>query len=192
MPRDGRAGGHQEPLPKRLHRWTGVREGMVSGEVRWMGAPDRGFGRGDTTARADSLFWPEKVPPAGVGFCPARHPVHMGGVMPSGVVFGEILPPGHFQGCHCKITIARNHPPGYQAGGADDSEPESVHPEELDDLMCRDRITGCSSPQVEIVQNQGSIHDPTGGTRVYPAPSRPGRINDVGGGHGGICHIVCL
>ena len=68
-----------------------------------------------------SLLCPERVPIAGVGFCPSRQPAHQGGVTPSGGVFGEILPPGPFHGRHCGNPVARDHPPSHQSGGDGDS-----------------------------------------------------------------------
>ena len=98
---------------------------MVSREDGGMNALSRGLGRGGTLVPADSLLWPEKVPPAVVGFHPSYHPVHWEGVLPSGVGLGENRPLVPFQGSHRGSIVARYHPTASQEGGAGDYKTDS-------------------------------------------------------------------
>ena len=68
----------------------------------------------------------------------------------------KYLLPGH----HRRSSVLRDHPPACQAGGAGNSKPKSFRQVKLGGLICRHRTPGCSSPQAERVQNQGSLHAP--------------------------------
>ena len=61
LPRHGSASCHQKPLPRRLHWWTGVREGVVGGEGYRMDRLGRGVGWGGASSPVDSLYWPTKA-----------------------------------------------------------------------------------------------------------------------------------
>ena len=109
----------------------------------------RGVGQGGAPSPTGSLCWPEKVPPAGVGFLSVRQPTHWGDVPTGGGGFGEIHYPKTFKGRHRRSIVARNHPPDRQADGDGNPKPESVGLGELERLLCHNGTPGCSSPRAD-------------------------------------------
>ena len=124
----------------RIH-YIGGFIGNQESEKAWLaekveGWTPRGVVRGGAPAPTDILRWPENFIPVEVGFLPARYRAHRGSIPPGGRGFGEILPPGTFQGRHRRSNIMRYYPPASQAGRSGDSKPNSILLGELDNLMC--------------------------------------------------------
>ena len=65
----------------------------------------RGVGWGGAPESVDNLFQSAKVPPAGVGFCPARQPEIWGGVPPAGGGPGKYFLSDLFKGSTAEVPM---------------------------------------------------------------------------------------
>ena len=156
-----------------------------------MDALGRGVDWGSMLSLVDGLLWPAKLPPSGVDFRPVCHHPHRGSVSPGEGGFEEILPPSPSQRHNCTSPVARYQLPDPQSGKSGYSNPEYVHLEKLEDLMCLHGKPDHISPRVDKFQNWGSLHALAEGSRVNQAPSHAGRTNGSVVFHGGSPYIGC-